>query len=122
VSIETEDETGDVLAVYFQIRKGRHDHTKQFENGAAIADYDKHGYLLGLELLAPCKVRVVDELAKAEPRIVRSSVKRFMRQSGPRELVMARQRRWSLPRAAEFAFPRRREWIVKDRPNASERF
>ena len=90
VSIETESKTGDVLAVYFQIRKGRHDHTKQFENGAAIADYDKHGYLLGVELLAPCAVRVVDELAKEEPNVVRSGVKRFMKQSGPRELVMAR--------------------------------
>ena len=90
VTVETEDETGDVLAVYFQVRKGRHDHTKQFADGAAIADYDKHGYLLGVELLAPCAVRVVDELAKDEPRLVRSEVKRFMKRSGPRELVTAR--------------------------------
>lgn len=90
VSVETENETGAVLAVYFQVRKGRHDHTKQFQGGAAIADYDKHGYLLGVELLAPCTVRVVDELASEEPRIVRDEVKRFMKRSGPRELVAGR--------------------------------
>lgn len=90
VTIETEDATGDVLAVYFQIRKGRYDHVKTFSDGAAIADYDKHGYLLGVELLAPCKVSIVDEVAEEETQFVRSSVKQFMRKSGPRELVQTR--------------------------------
>ena len=90
VEIETEDATGDVLAVYFQVRKGKYDHIKEFEDGAAVADYDKNGYLLGVELLAPCKVKIVDELAKEEPPAWRSNIKRFMRSTGPRELVPAR--------------------------------
>src|SRR3972149_1906092 len=87
ISVETEDATGDVLSVYFQIRKGKHDHAKEFACGAAIADYDRHGYLLGVELLAPCKVKIVDELAKAETQLMRSGIKKFMRNSGPRELI-----------------------------------
>ena len=87
ISIETEDETGEVLSVYFQVRKGRHDHAKEFAGGAAIGDYDKHGYLLGVELLAPCKVKIVDEVAKSETQLMRSGIKKFMRNSGPRELV-----------------------------------
>jgi hypothetical protein len=89
VSIETEDLTGDVLSVYFQIRKGRHDHAKEFADGAAIADYDKHGFLLGVELLAPCKATIADEIARDESAEMRSEVKRFMKRSGPRELVPA---------------------------------
>jgi hypothetical protein len=88
VSIETVDSTGEVLAAYFQIRKGRSDHVKQFANGAAIADYDKNGYLLGVEVLAPCKVKVVDQIVKDEPKAVASRVRHFMQQSGPRELVV----------------------------------
>ncbi|MBI3465449.1 MAG: hypothetical protein HY000_20695 [Planctomycetes bacterium] len=89
VTVETEDLTGDVLSVYFQIRKGRHDHAKEFADGAAIADYDKHGYLLGVELLAPCKTTIADEVAKNEPIAMRTGLKRFMKRSGPRELVTA---------------------------------
>ena len=87
VYIETEDATGEVVAVYFQVRKGYYHHVKEFADGAAIADYDKHGYFLGVELLAPCRIKIVDELAKEEPLALRSSVKRFMKNSGPRELV-----------------------------------
>ena len=90
VTVETEDATGDVLAAYFQFRKGKQDHVKEYAGGAAIADFDKNGYLLGVELLAPCKVTIVDEIAKTEPLGVRSSVKRFMRNTAPRELVPAR--------------------------------
>ena len=90
ISIETEDATGAVMSVYFQVRKGKHHHAKEFARGAAIADYDNHGFLLGVELLAPCRVTIVDELAKSEPWQARSGIKRFMRNAGPRELVPAR--------------------------------
>lgn len=78
------------MAVYFQFRKGRYDHVKEFAGGSAIADYDKNGYLLGVELIAPCKVKIVDELAAEESPALRNSVKRFMRSTGPRELVATR--------------------------------
>lgn len=90
ISVETEDHTGDVLAVYFQFREGKHDHVMEFDDGAAIADYDSHGRLLGVEILAPCNVKIVDKMAANEPVSLRTDVKRFMRKSGPRALVAAR--------------------------------
>lgn len=89
VSIETEDATGDALSVYFYIRKGKQHHVKEFAKGAAIADYDKNGYLLGVELLAPCRVKIVDEVAKTESVTNRAGIKRFIKQNGPRMLVPA---------------------------------
>jgi len=89
LTIDTEVDTGDVIAVYFQVRKGKYHHVEQFAGGAAIADYDKHGYLLGMELLAPCRVTIADQFAKNEPMAVRTEIKRFMKRSGPRELVLA---------------------------------
>jgi hypothetical protein len=90
VSVATEESTGEVLAAYFQIRKGKYDHVKTFADGAAIADYDKNGYLLGVELLAPCRVQVIDQVAQTESFSTRSHVKQFLRKSGPRELVTAK--------------------------------
>lgn len=90
ISVETEDLTGDVLSVYFNFRKGHRDYSQEFAGGAAIADYDKHGYILGLELLAPCQVKLMDEVASTETLAVRSRIKNFVRKTGPRELVSSR--------------------------------
>jgi hypothetical protein len=89
VSVEVEDETGDVLAVYFRIRKGKSHESREFADGAAIADYDKRGWLLGIELLAPCSVTIVDKLAAGDPAEVRSAVKRFVKRTCPRDLIAA---------------------------------
>ena len=79
-----------MLSVYFSIRKGKHGYSKEFKGGAAIADYDIHGCILGIELLAPCNVTIIDEVAKSEPMATRNRIKRFVRRSGPRELVTMR--------------------------------
>jgi len=89
ISITTHEATGDVLSVYFQIRRGKSCETREFADGAAFADYDKNGYLLGIELLAPCSIAVVDQLAANEPVANRRRVKRFMRSVGPREFLAA---------------------------------
>ena len=89
VSISTEDATGDVLAVYFQIRSGRVHETREFAEGAALADYNKHGELIGIELLSPCRVSIVDTLAANEPIEIRRKTKQFMRQAGPRQMIAA---------------------------------
>ncbi len=87
VWIETDDATGNVLAAYFQIRKGKSHETREFADGNAFADYNRRGELLGVELLAPCRVSIVNEIAAEEPIELRNRAKRFIRNSGPRELV-----------------------------------
>ena len=51
----------------------------------AYADYDSRGSLLGVELLGPCPVAVLDGIAANEPEPVRQ----FLRGGAPRELVPA---------------------------------
>jgi uncharacterized protein YuzE len=82
ISIETHDQTGQVIAAYFQIRKGKVNVTKEYADGAAFADYDKHGELLGIEMLAPCKVSVLDKIAQ------KTEVKRFVRGVVPRAMLV----------------------------------
>jgi len=81
--------TGELLAVYFRVRRGRVQETREFAEGAAFADYDRHGQLLGIELLSPCRVSIVDQLAANEPAELRQRTKRFMRENGPRFFVAA---------------------------------
>lgn len=52
----------EVLAVYMRLRKGSVFETVELEEGVALADYDKKGHLLGVELLAPCRVEMFDKL------------------------------------------------------------
>jgi uncharacterized protein YuzE len=87
--VTTDDATGDLLAVYFHIRKGKVHETREFADGDVFADYDKHGVLLGFEVLGPCRVEIVGKLAPTESREVQNRIKRFMRDNGPRKLVAA---------------------------------
>ena len=82
LSVETEDETGRVLAVYFQIRKGKSVRVKEFADGAAFADFDSRNRLLGIELLAPCKISLLESIAK-QPK-----AKRFVRDSVPAGMLV----------------------------------
>jgi uncharacterized protein YuzE len=85
MTLEVDQDTGNVVAVYFYIRKGKSAHIKEFAQGRAFADYDKKGYLLGIELLAPCEIKVLDKIASKEP----APVKNFLRASIPREMALA---------------------------------
>lgn len=87
VSVETDNATGEVLTAYFQIRKGKVHSTHEFADGAAYADYNRKGELLGVEVLSTCKISVVDQLAANESADVRARTKRFIRQNGPRHLI-----------------------------------
>lgn len=89
VTIATTADTGEVISAYFRIRQGRCAETCEFADGKAFADYDKNGYLLGIELLGPCRATIVDQLACNEPATLRSQAKEFLRKSGPRQLVAA---------------------------------
>jgi uncharacterized protein YuzE len=81
VSVETKNDTGEVIAVYFQIRKGKAKTTKEYAGGDVFADYDKDGRLLGVEMLAPCQPSVLDKIAKL------SAEKRFLRRAVPQGML-----------------------------------
>ncbi len=80
VQVETHDQTGEVLAVYFQVRKGKVKTTKEYAAGNAFGDYDRRGRLLGIEMLAPCNAAVLDSIAKQKPArdFVRNTIPRGM--------------------------------------------
>lgn len=82
VDVDTHDQTGKVIAVYFHIRKGKVARTKECQEGVAYADYNRSGKLLGVELLAPCSVGVLDKIASQKP------AREFMRSSIPQGMLV----------------------------------
>ena len=50
VSVDTDSDTGQVLAAYLRIREGEVAETVELADGRANADYDEEGLLLGIEL------------------------------------------------------------------------
>jgi uncharacterized protein YuzE len=82
LQLSVNEETGSIRAAYLRVRAGEVAETREVAEGSAFADYDVNGLLLGVELLAPCAVEVLDRLALQEPE----PVKRFLRGSPPREL------------------------------------
>jgi hypothetical protein len=84
VAISTDAATGELLAVYFQVRRGIATRVREFADGAALANYNRAGKLLGIELLGPCSVQVVDQIAKKD-----AAVKKFVRANSPRKMLVA---------------------------------
>jgi uncharacterized protein YuzE len=82
--LQIDKRTGAVGAVYFQLRKGRVAETEEVIEGTAFVDYDKKGQVLGVELLAPCKVTALDKIVRKEP----PQVKRLLKGAIPRELAI----------------------------------
>ena len=89
ISVTTDGNSGEVISVYFQIRKGKVHDTREYAEGAAFADYNNRGELIGIELLAPCRVSIVDKLAANESVTVRRKTKKYLREAGPRVMVVA---------------------------------
>ncbi len=89
LGVSHDTQTGEILAVYFRIRKGKAARVVEIADGKAFANYDKDGNLLGLELLEPCSVRALDKIASAEPVSSRNRVKQFFKKSAPREMVLS---------------------------------
>ena len=76
--------TGEPVAAYLRVREGRVAETREVSEGVAFADYAADGRLLGIELLAPCSLAVMDRLGENEAEPVR----RFLRGGPPRELIV----------------------------------
>ena len=85
LEVSFNETTGERVAAYLRVREGEVSETKEVSAGVAFADYGADGSLLGIELLAPCGVDVLDRLAETEPEPVR----RFLRGCARRELVCA---------------------------------
>ncbi len=79
------NENGEPVAGYLRVREGKVAVTKEVSDGVVFADYGADGCLLGVELLGPCGVEVLDRLAEKEPEAIR----RFLRDGVRRPLVFA---------------------------------
>jgi hypothetical protein len=84
ITTETNKATGDLVAVYFYVREGKSAEIREYADGRAFADYNRQGELLGVELLAPCEITVLDRIARREPK----PVKRFLRSAIPLEMAV----------------------------------
>ena len=73
-----------VFAVYIQTRKGKAVETREIKEGVAFADYGKKGELLGVEMLSPCELSVLDNIAKGDER-----VKQYIRSATPPAMLAA---------------------------------
>lgn len=69
---------------YLRVRNGDVAETKELAPGGAYADYDATGRLLGVELLAPCAVEVVDQITADQP----VNIREFLRSIPPRQLLV----------------------------------
>jgi hypothetical protein len=72
------------IAAYLGVRDRKSAETVEIEEDRAYADYDAHGQLTGIELLAPCHVKVLDRITKKEP----DEVREFLRSSPPRSMIL----------------------------------
>ncbi len=83
MTVETDHNTEKLLAVFFHIRRGEVAEVREFADGNAFANYGHQGQLLGIELLGPCRIEVLDKIARGEPK-----AKRFIRNSLPTSLAL----------------------------------
>jgi uncharacterized protein YuzE len=84
VTVEVENATGEVLAVYFRVRKGKSALTKEYARGNVFVDYDSAGQLLGIEMLGPCRISILDKITSNEPE-----ARRFVKRAIPRQMAVA---------------------------------
>lgn len=84
LAVESDKTSGEVLAAYFFIRPGKSAFVKEFGDGVAYADYNRKGILLGIELLGPCAITVLDQISRKEAK----PIKNFIRNAVPREMAL----------------------------------
>ena len=84
LQFDVEEDTGRILAAFFRVRTGKPARAREFANGSAFAHYNVRGELLGIELLGPCKITVLDKIIARE-----AAVKRFIHGALPREMLLS---------------------------------
>ena len=85
LEVSYNDTTGDPVAAYLRVREGKVAETREVSEGIAFADYDADGCLLGIELLGPCPLEVLDRVSENEPEPVRN----FLRRGVRKEMISA---------------------------------
>jgi hypothetical protein len=83
LEVSYSETTGEPVAAYLRVRDGQVSQTKEISEGVAFADYAADGFLLGIELLAPCNIEVLDRVSEKEPE----SVQRFLRRGVRKEMI-----------------------------------
>lgn len=79
LEVSYHEATGDPVAAYLRVREGQVAATKEVSEGVAFADYGADGALLGIELLAPCQVAVLEQVSEQEPEPIRQFLRRGVR-------------------------------------------
>jgi len=84
-SISARDD-GTLEAAYVRVGDGSVARTKEIVEDVLLADYDRRGKLLGIEILSPVKLSAVTRLVDP-PR--RPSFRKFIRRAAPQEFVLS---------------------------------
>jgi uncharacterized protein YuzE len=85
LEVSYNETTGEPVAAYLRVREGNVVETKELRDGVVFADYGVDGVLLGIEILAPFELTVLDHVADQEP----GPVQHFLRDSVRRPLAFA---------------------------------
>lgn len=80
--VDVEEATGRILAAFFRFREGRSAEAREFANGSVFAHYNNRGDLIGIEILGPCKIALVNQITNKVP-----DIKKFVRDTLPPALV-----------------------------------
>lgn len=84
ILVTTDNKTGRILAVSIRVRKGKASETREFGDGAAFADYDHKGDLIGIEFLEPCAIQVLNKITGSDVR-----TRKFVKDSIPRAMLLS---------------------------------
>jgi hypothetical protein len=87
VRVQAHPCTGKPLAACFHIQKGKAAEVRELADGTVLANYDRKGALLGVELLAPCKLSVLRKVSSEAPELIREAVKRLLTECAPVKLL-----------------------------------
>lgn len=89
IFIETDPASGTIQAVYLQVRTGKAVDVLEFGDGDALANYNRAGELLGIEILAPCGFQIFESIIKTEEPKQRKHTRKFVRGAVPQQMVAA---------------------------------
>ena len=76
---------GTLEAVYITVRDGKAHRTKVIVEDIVLADYDKRGRLIGIEILAPVRISKLTPLVEQNRR---KPFRNFVKTQAPEELVL----------------------------------
>ena len=84
VSVCVNQKTGDLEALYFQVRRGKVARTREIQANVLV-DYDDAGHIMGIELLGPCHTTIIERYL--EKKRAPLSVRRFVQNKIPAEFI-----------------------------------